>query len=174
MAKRLQKPNDPYDPAWVEYARQNPGLRRSLSAADAADDDIDDDAGGSGFDLGSFVPENFKGEDGSFDTAGFRASYDDLVTFKSQADEAKSALPQSPEEYEATLPEDFQLLEGFDPKSMAHVDDDGNEVEFDPASMIDKDDPDMKLLQGILHEAGASKDVMAKLMGVVVNREAGA
>lgn len=182
MFERLKRPTDPYDPAWVEFRRQNPGLRLSLSAGATGEDggeggnggdggDGGDGAGAQTVDLASFVPENFKGADGKFDTAAFRSNWDELTSFKAQADEAKSALPQSADAYEFKLPENFALPEGFDPEALAHTDEEGNKVEFDVHKMIDPADPDVKLLQAALHEAGASQELMSKLVGIVVGRE---
>lgn len=171
MDNRLQRPTDPYDPAWVEFRRQNPGLRLSLSAADPGDGGD----GGEAFDWDAFLPDQFKGEDGKHDTEAFRNSYDDLVTFKSQSDEARAALPTEASGYEFALPEDYQMPEGFDPKSLAHKDDDGNEIEFDPASMIKQDDPDIPLLQDLMHRIGQGEvspvDAMKSIAGIVASRE---
>lgn len=166
MLNRLERPTDPYDPAWVEYRLQNPGLRLSLSAASG--DEGDD------FDLQAFLPEEFHGDDGKYDTQGFLDRFNDLTTFKSQADEAKAALPEGPDGYEFALPEDFALPEGFDADAFKHTDDDGNEVEFDPASMVDAEDPDIPVLQGLMHSLAQGEvtpmDATKKLAGMLATR----
>lgn len=51
---KIERPNDPYSPAWAEYWRQNPGLLRSVGAAASGDGDgdggQDGDGGGDGDD----------------------------------------------------------------------------------------------------------------------------
>lgn len=174
MANRIAKPTNPYDPLWVQYAQENPGLRRSLSSADVADDDAGGGDDGAADDVTpdytSHLPEQFN-TDGKADFEGFRASYDELSSFKSQADEAASALPEDPSGYAFTLPEGHVLPEGFDVEALKTVDDEGNEIEFDPANMIKADDPDVLALQTILHEQKVSPEVMGKLAGLMVNRE---
>lgn len=137
---------------------------------DDVQDDVKDDAP-AGVDPASFVPESFKTEDGKWDIEGFRRSYDDLSAFKSQADDSAAALPKDPSGYEFTLAEDHKLPEGFDPEAFATTDEKGNKIEFNPASMIDKDDPDVTALQSILHEAKVDPAVTKKLAGLLVNRE---
>ncbi len=170
MANLLQKPTDPYDPAWVEYARQNPGLRRSLSAADAGDGGDGGD-GGDAIDLSTFVPEQFKDKDGSFKTADFRADYDALSSFKAQADEAAAALPKEAKDYAFAIPEGHQFPEGFDAELFKTVDENGNEVAFDPNAMIQADDPDLPLLQAAMHEHKADPALMGKIASILANRE---
>jgi hypothetical protein len=163
MDNRLKKPTNPYDPAWVAYAQQNPGLRRSLSAADAGDGDE--------LDLGTFVPESFKGEDDKWDTAGFRASFDELTSFKAQADERIAALPQEAGGYAFEIPESHAFPEGFDPETMKTKDADGNDVEFDVKSMIQTDDPDLPLLQAAMLKHGADPALMGDVASILANRE---
>jgi len=171
MANQLQKPNDPYSPLWVEYARQNPGLRRSLSAGDV--DDPGSNEGG--IDLSTFVPDTFKGEDGAYDTAGFRSKFDQLFAADAQRAEAAEGLPKTPEEYIFALSEDHQFPEGFDPAKLATTDADGNAVEFDPAKMIAADDPDVKSFQNAMHALAQGEisgvEAMQKAAGIMVNRE---
>lgn len=179
MADALKRPTDPYDPAWVEYARQNPGLRRSLSAGDPADPPAGDPPVGdppagdppATPDFAAFVPESFKGEDGNWDTAGFRASYDDLASFKAQADERTAALPDSAEGYVFEIPDDHQFPEGFDPASLNTKDAEGNEISFDVKSMVQADDPDIPALQAVMKEYGADPAMMGKLASIMANRE---
>lgn len=126
-------------------------------------------------DLASFVPESFKKEDDSFDLEGFRADYDRLTSEAAQREEALSGLPEDPSGYEFALPEDFELPEGFDAESLSHVDEDGNKVEFDPASMLNADDPDLPQLQSLMHELGQGNvspvDAMKKIAGLMATRE---
>ncbi len=166
MAERLNRPSDPYDPAWVEYARQNPGLRRSLSAADP-----DDGGEGGDIDYSGVIPDSFKGEDGKWDTEGFKANYDELASFKSQADERTEALPKEASGYAFALPEDHALPEGFDPETMKTKDEDGNDIEFDINKMIDAEDPDLPLLQEAMLKHGADPALMGDLASILANRE---
>lgn len=119
----------------------------------------------------SFIPESFKGEDDAYDLDGFKTHVSDLTAFKTQADEKAAALPTEAGAYLFQLGENHQLPEGFDPASMATKDEEGNDVTFDPASMIDPEDPDVALLQSAMLEAGAPADLMEKLAGIMVNRE---
>lgn len=171
MDNRLKKPTDPYSPSWPAYARQNPGLRRSLSAADAADADAADGGDGGGVDLSTFMPESFKGEDDKWDTAGFRASFDELTSFKAQADERTAGLPKEASEYAFIIPEGHAFPEGFDPETMKTKDGDGNDVEFDVNSMIDQADPDLPLLQAALLKNGADPSLMGDVASILANRE---
>lgn len=170
MQHKLERPTNPYDPAWIEYARQNPGLRRSLSAADPVDPAPADPADPPAAPDFSFVPENFIA-DGKPDTAAFRTSYDELASFKAQMDEAKAALPAEPTGYEFKVGEGHALPEGFDPDLFKDVDADGNEVLFDVNKMINPDDPDLPLLQAALHKHGADPALMGELAGILANRE---
>lgn len=126
-------------------------------------------------DLSAFVPEDFKGEDGNFNTTAFREEFDGLRAFKGQFEAAQAELPKTADEYEFGLPEGFALPEGFDPKSLGHVDENGNEVAFDAASMINGDDPDLPGLKDLMHRIaqGETKttDALKEIAGIVVNRE---
>lgn len=169
MAERLKRPIDPYDPAWVEYARQNPGLRRSLSAADPTDGG--DGGDGAVVDYTGVLPDNFKGEDGKWDTEGFRANYDELASFKAQADERVAALPKEASGYVFAIPEGHVLPEGFNPESLKTKDENGNDIEFDINSMIDAKDPDLPLLQEAMLKHGADPALMGDLASILANRE---
>ena len=179
MTTRLQRPTDPYDPLWTAYAAQNPGLRRSLSAADPEDPadpaDPGNDSGTGAIDLGAFVPESFKGEDGAYDTAGFRARFDELTAAQQQAEERKASLPKSPDEYAWALPEGFTPPEGLDLSALATKNEKGEDVPFDPASMLNADDPDVKALQAVMHgiaQGEASpQEAMQKMAAIMVGRE---
>lgn len=125
-------------------------------------------------DFSEFVPEKFKTDDG-WDTAKFREEFDELATFRAQAREQQEALPEEATGFEWAMPEGHQWPEGFDPAMMKTQDENGNDVEFDPASMFDKDDPDVKAAQSIWHEV-AKGDVdpqagFQKLAGLMANRE---
>ncbi|WP_170759982.1 hypothetical protein [Ruegeria lacuscaerulensis] len=186
MANRLQQPVNPYDPAWVEYRRQNPGLRLSLSAADPSDTGGGD--GGDGGDGGalqadySFIPDTFKKEDGTYDTEGFSNQFNELSAFKSQHDERISALPQKAEDYAFKVGEGFQFPEGFDPTEFQQpvLGEDGNPVmvdgkiqmrEFDVNDMIDAKDPDLPALQAVLHKHQVPQELMGELAGILAGRE---
>lgn len=126
-------------------------------------------------DLAEFVPESYKSEDGAWDVARFRADYDDLTAFKAQAEEGRASLPEKPEDFEFGLPEGFELPEGFDAEGLAHVDADGNQVEFDPASLIDSDDPDIPQIKALMHRIAHGEtdpqSALKEIAGLVVNRE---
>lgn len=142
--------------------------------ADGLEDD--EGAGGAGaVDLAAFVPESFKGEDGNWDTAGFRQQFDDLAADKAARDERLASLPESPDDYAFSIGEDHVFPEGFDPKAFGGKDGQGNEVEFDPAKMIQGDDPDVKSVKELMHALDKGEvtgaDAAKTLAGVMVNRE---
>ncbi len=118
-----------------------------------------------------FVPESFKGEDGTYDFEKFRASYDEAVSFKAQAEEAQAALPKDADGYAFAISEEHVLPEGFDPELLKQVDEEGNEVEFDINKMIDPDDPDLPLLKSALHSRKADPALMSDLASILANRE---
>lgn len=137
-----------------------------------ADDPVDPiETTPKGPDLSAFVPEEFKGEDGAWDTAGFRAKFDDLAASKAMLDERAAALPKEAKDYAFAVPEDHVFPEGFDPATMATKDENGNDVEFDVNSMIQADDPDIPLLQEVMKEFGADPAMMGKLASIMANRE---
>jgi hypothetical protein len=130
----------------------------------------------------SFIPENFKDEAGGYKVDDFKTHYGELASFKAQADEAKAALPETPDGYAWALPEDFAFAEGFDPTQhqVPVLDDDGKPVmengvaktrDYEPADMLDTKDPDLALLQGALHEHGADPALAGKLASIMANRE---
>jgi len=130
----------------------------------------------------SFIPETFKDDAGGFKVEDFKAHYGDLAAFKAQADEAKAALPETPEGYAWALPEDFAFIEGFNPSDhqVPVLDDAGNPVmengkpktrDFEPADLLDPKDPDLALLQSALHEHGADPSLTGKLASIMANRE---
>jgi hypothetical protein len=137
----------------------------------ADNDEIINDDAPQGVDPSTFVPETFKTEDGAFDVAKFRESYDELASFKSTQDEAKASLPAEPGEYAFALGEDHVWPEGFDPEKMGTTDAEGNELAFDPSKIFDPEDPDVPLVQSLLHEIGAPKEAMNKIAGIMANRE---
>lgn len=134
-------------------------------------------------DLSEFVPDNFKGDDGAYDTAGFRSSFDELATFKAQSDEATAALPENADGYALTIPEDHVLPEGFDPAILRQqiLNEDGTPKmgedgkpemkEFDINEMISADDPDLPLLQAALHKHGANPALMGDLASILANQK---
>lgn len=122
-------------------------------------------------DFGAVLPETYKAEDGSWKTDDFKADYDGLVSFKAQAEEARAAIPEKPEDYAWVLPEDHQMPEGFDPSNHMRKDEQGNDIEFKASDMLNSDDPDLPLLQAALHEAGAPPALMGKIASILVNRE---
>lgn len=122
-------------------------------------------------DLGTFMPETFKGQDGKWDTAGFRAKYDEAVAFQAREADRLAQLPKEPKDYAFALSQDHKFPEGFDPKLMVTKDAQGNDVAFDPSKLIDANDPDIPLVQSVLKEIGAPADAAAKIAGIFANRE---
>lgn len=119
----------------------------------------------------SFIPEAFKGEAG-YDTAKFRADYDEAVAFRATEAERKAALPKEPGEYAFALPDDHRWPDGFDAALVpATKGEDGKDIPFDPASLLSADDPDVPLVQALLHELGAPKEAMGKIASIFANRE---
>lgn len=119
----------------------------------------------------SFLPEDYKGEDGTYDTERFRADYEALVSFKTQADEAAASLPTEASAYAFALPESHEWPEGFDPEQMKTRDADGNEVAFDPSKLIDPEDPDIALVQSALLEHKADPALAQAIASIFANRE---
>jgi hypothetical protein len=128
------------------------------------------DTGGDAPDFG-FVPETFKGEDGAYDTARFRTTFDELSAFKAQEDERAASLPKEPGDYGFSLAEDHQWPEGFDPAKMVAKDEAGNDVAFDPSKLFDANDPDVSAVQAILHKHKAPPGMMSELASIMANRE---
>jgi hypothetical protein len=132
---------------------------------------------GDTIDLGSFVPETFKGEDGKYDTVKFREQFDTMTAAQQQAQERLDALPKSADEYAFSLPEGHALPEGLDLTALATKDEQGNDVPFDVNSIIAADDPDVKVLQELMHSVTTGetdpKAAMQKMAGLMVNRELG-
>jgi hypothetical protein len=148
-----------------------------------AQDDPNLDAG-EGPDL-SFIPDTFKGDDGSIKVDDYTAHYNDLVTFKSQADEAAASAPKDASEYAWAVGEDFQWAEGFDPaafpqpvlddKGQPVIGDDGKPATrpMDVSDLLAQDDPDLPLLQEAMFKAGAKPELMGEIAKILVNREIG-
>ncbi|MFY0633678.1 MAG: hypothetical protein JXQ91_07695 [Vannielia sp.] len=143
-------------------------------ADDDTNDDLNTDDAPATVDFSEFVPEQFKTDDG-WNTAGFREEFDSLAAFRAQTNEKLEALPEEASGFEWAMPEDHQWPEGFDPATMNTKDEQGNDVEFDPAAMFDKDDPDVGQAQSIWHKVAKGEiDPQAgfkQLAGVMVNRE---
>lgn len=177
MSHLINKPTDPYDPAWELYRAQNPGLRLGLSADVPEDEDQDPPA----VDL-TFIPDSFKKDDG-YDTAGFRTHFDELASFKAQADERTAALPTEAGGYEFALGEGFQWPEGFDPTAFpqAVLGEDGNPVlgedgqpktrDLSPGDLIDAKDPDIAKLQEVMLANQVPPAVMSELASIFAGRE---
>lgn len=127
--------------------------------------------GENNIDLSTFVPETFKGEDGTFDTAKFRTSYDELAAFKGQNDDRLSQLPKEAADYAFALPEGHEWPEGFDAAKFTTKNEKGEDVPFDFNQLFDKNDPDVSALQAIMHEAKADPSLLGKIVSVVANRE---
>lgn len=180
----VKRPTDPYDPAWTAYRAQNPGLRLSLSAADPSDPPADPSPSDppAAPDL-SFIPESFKGEDGSYKVDEFKAHFDELASFKAQADEAKGLLPETPDGYAWALPDDFAFPEGFDPSlhQIPVMKEDGTPEmgedglpktrDMSASDMINAKDPDLAALQGIMHKHGAKPEMMGEIAQLMAGRE---
>tara|TARA_R110000851_G_scaffold22626_8_gene67005 strand:- start:503 stop:1243 length:741 start_codon:yes stop_codon:yes gene_type:complete len=130
----------------------------------------------------SFIPDTFKDEAGGYKIDDFTTHYGELASFKAQADEATAALPQTADGYAWALPDDYAFAEGFNAADhqVQVVDADGNPVmengvaktrDYEPADMLDANDPDLALLQGALHEYGANPALAGKLASIMANRE---
>lgn len=107
----------------------------------------------------SFIPDDFRGENGTLDTAGFATHYSDMLAEKAARDEALGLVP---EKYEFGLPEsidygDLDLPEGF-------------------AVDLKADDPALAPLfeefGGILKDLNAPAETASKLMGLMAKYEA--
>lgn len=61
----------------------------------------------------SFVPDQFKGEDGAADLNAFRASYDDAQAKLAEIAARQEGAPETPDGYSFTLPDDFKF-DGID------------------------------------------------------------
>lgn len=127
-----------------------------------------DEDGGADF---SFVPDTFKSEDGTFDTAAFRASYDEMAAARAQDAERIAGLPKTADELPWVLSETHAWPEGFDPATMKSKDEAGNEVAFDPQSLLDANDPDLPALRSLIFEGGDPREMMGKVASLLVNRE---
>lgn len=126
---------------------------------------------GSSPDFSTFVPDTYKGQDGAYDVAKFRADFDSFAAAKSQADERAATLAKTPDELVFSLPEGHAWPEGFDPAKMITKNEKGEDVAFDPTKLIDEKDPDIPALQAALHKAGVPKDVMGQVASIFINRE---
>jgi hypothetical protein len=122
-------------------------------------------------DYSAFVPDTFKAEDGSYDTAKFRASYDELAAFRGQEDERVAAMPKDASGYVFSIPEGHKFPEGFNADLMKAKDEAGNEVAFDINSMIDANDPDLPALQAAMLSHKAAPGLMGEIASILANRE---
>lgn len=129
----------------------------------------------------SFVPDAFKGEDGSYDTAGFRSRFDELATLNAQAEEAAALIPKEAAGYEFKIGE-HAFPEGFNPASFQQpvLGEDGQPVmengvaktrDMEVNDLLDSNDPDVALLQTALHKHGAKPELMGELASIFANRE---
>lgn len=84
------------------------------------------------------IPENYRAEDGSADVAK-------LLERAAAADAIGEGVPEAPDGYDLSLPEDLDLGEG-------------GEFAFDA------DNEHMKAALAVLHEANVSQDVVSKLL----------
>ena len=131
----------------------------------------------------SFIPDDFKGEDGAYDLAGYAAHVDGLTSYKQTAEEATAALPQSADGYVFGVADDFAFPDGFDASQFPQpvlgedgkpkVGADGQPETRDllPADLIDPEDPDIPVLQELMLANGAKPEMMAGLAGIMVQRE---
>ena len=131
----------------------------------------------------AFVPEDFKGDDGTYDTKGFREKYDEAVSFRAQHEEATAALPKDADGYAWAIPEGHVLPEGFDPEVLRQpvLNKDGSPKigadgkpemkDFDISEMIKADDPDLPLLKSAMHKHGAKPELMGEIASILANRE---
>lgn len=101
-----------------------------------------------------WVPESFFDPDkGEVKGADLRKHLDELATFKAAEDSRRATLPQSPEGYEATLPEGFRAPDGVDVK-------------------IDVNDPMFKSARELAHAKGWSQSDFSDALGIVAAMKA--
>lgn len=103
----------------------------------------------------SWVPEQFV-KDGQPDLDGFKAHYTSLSEFKTQADAAKAAVPESPDAYEFAF--NKAAVEGLD-------------LPEDFAFEIKADDPVLAEFRGTMHELGVPKEGAAKVFDLLTKYE---
>jgi hypothetical protein len=104
----------------------------------------------------SFIPDDFKGEDGSYDTGAFRARFDELAAAQTITAEG---IPEKADDYAFAAPEDLTglLPEGFDlPEDFA---------------LSIADDPDIPELRNLLHEHKAPQALMDGIAKLLAKRE---
>lgn len=187
MTASIARPADPYSPEWALFYEQHPHLRRSVGAAgdDGGDGgggggesgDGGESGGGDGGQSGggsgdggrqepgdtgpdlSFIPEQFRTQDGKPDVNAFKVHYDDLAAQKAQADERKAAIPEKPDGYEFNVPalDDLELPEGFNKENFS----------LD----VIKDDPDIPRLKATAHERGWTQEDVNAVAKLVAQRE---
>lgn len=131
----------------------------------------------------SFIPDDFKGEDGAYKVDEFKAHLEGLTAFKADADAAQEAMPKSAADYAFSVPEDHKFLDGFDPSAFKQpvLGEDGQPVmgedgqpkmrDMTAADMIKADDPDLPLLQEAMLKHGAKPDLMGEIASIMANRE---
>jgi hypothetical protein len=131
----------------------------------------------------SFIPETFRGEDGALDIDGFKSHFDELSSFKAQADEAATAIPESPDGYQWGVSEDYAWPEGFDPALFKQpvLKEDGTPKlgpdgqpemrDLTPQDLLSSDDEDVPALREVLHKYGAKPELAGELAQIMLNRE---
>ncbi len=103
------------------------------------------------------LPESFwDAEAGQVKTDDLIKSYSELNTFKSEYDSRFANRPESPDAYEIRLPEDIELS-------------DEQKAQFDLSEL--KDNPLMKSVLKIVHDAGGDQSTLDALMGEVIKDE---
>lgn len=95
----------------------------------------------------------FDTEKGEVKGSDLRKHLDELATFKAAEDSRRATLPQSPEAYEAKLPE------GFTPPEGIKVD-------------IDANDPMLKNARELAHAKGWSQSDFSEALGIVASMKA--
>lgn len=101
-----------------------------------------------------WVPETFfDTEKGEVKGTDLRKHIDELATFKAAEDSRRATLPQTPEAYEAKLPEGFKAPDGIDVK-------------------IDVNDPMLKNARELAHAKGWSQSDFSEALGIVAAMKA--
>lgn len=109
----------------------------------------------------SFIPDDYRGEDGNLDLDRFKTDYEDMLADKAQRAEAETLVPENGE-YDFSLPDDLDFGDMELPKNFA-VD-------------LAVDDEDFKPIFGefaeLLKDLKAPGDVSKKAMSVLAKYEA--
>lgn len=149
-------------PYWKEILRNTaePGAGGAEGKAPAEPNPAPQADPSEGPDL-SFIPDDFRGEDGSIKLDDFRQSYQDMLAEQAQRAEAAALVPESGE-YDFALPElDFSDIDGLP---------EGFSVD------LNIEDEDYKPLFGeaaeLLKDLGAPAEVSQKLTGLLAKYKA--